>query len=100
MMPDYGIPDFVFSVIDAGFAARLAHFIEQQVRRYEPLVERINARAGSVSDSLSDQQRAAVIVEYTERGSNVPRNLVFPTWELLASATTSTTGVNANGSTT
>ena len=38
MLPDYGIPDFVFDVMDAGFTARLAYFVEQQILKYEPLV--------------------------------------------------------------
>lgn len=77
MVYDYGIPDFVFDVIDAGFAARLAYFIEQQVQRYEPLVERIKVRVEG-----ADAQRANVSINFTVRGSNVPRNLVFPVWEL------------------
>lgn len=94
MMPDYGIPDLVFSVMDGGFASRIAYFIEQQILRYEPLVESVEAWAGSQRDGrfvsdlgMADSQRAAVMVEYRERGSSVPRNLVFPTWELLRSAT-------------
>jgi phage baseplate assembly protein W len=93
MLPNYGIPDFVFSVMDGGFAVRLAFFIEQQLLRYEPLVESVKARAGSlregafVSDpAVADAQRAVVSVEYTLRGSTVPRNLIFPTWELLPAA--------------
>jgi phage baseplate assembly protein W len=66
MMPDYGMPDFIFAVIDAGFGARVAWFIEQQIRKYEPLV--------------------AVEIIYTERGSTTPRNLVFPTWTLARAA--------------
>src|SRR5687768_9950038 len=88
MVPDYGIPDFVFSVMDAGFTARLAYFIERQVRRYEPLVDRIRVRLGVLDNGrflpgfTEDQQRAAIQIEFTERGSNTPRNLVYPTWEL------------------
>ena len=28
MLPDYGIPDFVFDVMDAGFTARMAYFVD------------------------------------------------------------------------
>lgn len=93
MLPDYGLPDFVFSVMDAGFAARVAYFIEEQVRRYEPLVEEVCAQAGTIRDgrfesalALADTHRAAVRVVYKVRGGSAPRNLVFPTWELAASA--------------
>ena len=87
MLPDYGIPDFVFDVVDAGFTARIAYFIEQQIRKYEPLVDSVKARVGFLMDEdfipgfTEDQQLAAVAVEYIERGQNTPRNLVFPTWQ-------------------
>jgi len=89
MLPDYGIPDFVFDVMDAGFTARLAYFVEQQIRRYEPLVDQVRAMIGYLTGDdrfvpgfVENQQIAAVAIEYTERGSNTPRNLVFPTWQL------------------
>lgn len=93
MLPDYGLPDFVFEVVDAGFAARLAYFIERQVKRYEPLVVNVRARVGELDGGafspglIEDQQRAVISVEFTERGSNIPRNLIFPVWELLPTAT-------------
>ena len=88
MVPDYGLPDFIFEVMDAGFAARVAYFVERQIKRYEPLVDRVKVRAGAVegdrfADAVAaDAQRAAIRVEYTERGSNVPRSLVYPIWRL------------------
>src|SRR5207253_6466290 len=75
MLPDYGISDYVFSVRDAGFAARLAYEVEQQVKRYEPLVRRIRAQIGTLEDEkfiggfTTDEQRTVVNVEYTVRGS-------------------------------
>lgn len=86
MLPDYGIPDYVFAVIDAGFAARLAYSLEEQITRYEPLVERVRVTVGTFDDGrfesrvTTDPHRAAIRVVYTERGSNTTRNLVFPTW--------------------
>jgi phage baseplate assembly protein W len=88
MLPDYGLPDFVFSVMDAGFTGRVSYFAELQIRSYEPLVDKVRVRAGFlVNDEFvpgftEDQQIAAFEVMYTERGSNTPRNLVFPTWRL------------------
>jgi phage baseplate assembly protein W len=91
MCPDYGIADYVFSVIDSGFTARLGYQLTQQINRYEPLVDRVQVKMGSLNDSetfvpgfTEDQQRAAVQIEFTERGSNTPHNLVFPTWTLRA----------------
>lgn len=101
MMPDYGIPDFVFSVMDAGFTARLGYFIVRQVQRYEPLVDKIRVKPGSIKEGVvynpqlfstgggafipglvEDLGIAAVQIEFTERGSNTPHNLVYPTWRL------------------
>lgn len=85
MAPDYGIPDFVFSVADFGFAARLAYFVELQIENYEPLVDQVRIKAGELTDAgfvagLS-QGRVALSVTYTIRGSNTPRNLVYPVWQ-------------------
>jgi phage baseplate assembly protein W len=89
MVPDYGIPDFVFDAIDVGFTARLGYFIEQQVKRYEPLVDKIKVMPGSLKNGevfvpgfIEDQQIAALQIVFTERGSNTPQNLVYPTWRL------------------
>jgi phage baseplate assembly protein W len=95
MCPDYGIPDFVFSVMDAGFTARLGYFIVRQVKRYEPLVDKIRVRLGSVDTQEGPSLRsgfrpgftedagvAAVEIEFTVRGSTTPHNLVYPTWRL------------------
>lgn len=89
MLPDYGIPDFVFSVMDAGFTARMAYFIELQARKYEPLIENVSAQIGFIDIDerfipgfIENQQIAAVSVEYITRGQNTPQNLVFPTWQL------------------
>ncbi|HKO43321.1 MAG TPA: GPW/gp25 family protein [Pyrinomonadaceae bacterium] len=91
MVPDYGIPDFVFAVMDAGFTARVGHFITQQVKRYEPLVDKIRVTLGVLDDAdafipgfVEEQQRAALQIVFTERGSNTPHNLVYPTWRLRA----------------
>jgi len=88
MVPDYGIPDFVFDVMDAGFSARVAYFVERQIRRYEPLVDRVKVRLGTLQGEkfapgfTADEQLAAIEIEFTVRGSNTPRNLVYPTWKL------------------
>ncbi|MGA9774014.1 MAG: GPW/gp25 family protein [Blastocatellia bacterium] len=89
MLPDYGIPDFVFDVMDAGFTARMAYFVEQQIAKYEPLVDKVRASVGYLDGDdrfikgfVENQQIAAFAIEYVERGSNTPQNLVFPTWRL------------------
>lgn len=86
MLPDYGIPDFVFSVMGIGFAAAIAYHIKQQVKRYEPLVDQIRVRVGEMVAGRFvpgvAEHRAYVYIEFTVRGSNTPLNLVYPTWEL------------------
>ena len=87
-MLDYGSRDMTFAVNDAGFAIKFAYFLKTQIRNYEPLVDHVDAQAGMLVDDefrpgfTADQQRAAIRVEYTERGSRVPRNLVYPIWRL------------------
>ena len=76
MMPDYGIPDFVFSVQNFSFAHRLAYILEQQIKAYVPLVRDV-----FVKSSTDDEGRAIVEIRYSEVGSiNAPGNLVFPVW--------------------
>ncbi|MET0623107.1 MAG: GPW/gp25 family protein [Pyrinomonadaceae bacterium] len=91
MMPDYGIPDMIFSVVNAGFAARFAYVVERQIKNYEPLVETVKVRAGSAEnegtfDLAPNLHRAAIEVTYTVRGRSVPYNLVYPVWRLRAEA--------------
>lgn len=85
MLPDYGMPDLVFSVVDAGFAARFAYYVEQQIKNYEPLVTSVRASATTIEDD-SNPHAAAIRVSYTVRGSNVPRNLVYLVWRLRPEA--------------
>lgn len=79
MLPDFGIPDFVFAVQDFSFAARLAYHLETQIAKYVPLVKSVAVKADT-----DDDGRAVVNVRYTEVGEiNAPKNLVFPVWQYL-----------------
>lgn len=88
MLPDYGIPDRTFSVMDSGFVARLAYEVERQIQRYEPLVASVSVDFGAVaigdfvSGLTEEQQKAAISVVYTVTGDSTPRNLVYPVWQL------------------
>ncbi|MGH9941501.1 MAG: GPW/gp25 family protein [Pyrinomonadaceae bacterium] len=92
MLPDYGLPDYVFSVLDAGFVPRLSYFLKQQIARYEPLARGLRVTLGAFRDGTfqsgftADQGRAAIMIEFSVRGSNVPYNLVYPTRKLVAFA--------------
>lgn len=78
MMPDYGIPDFVFAVQNFSFAARLGFLLRQQITRYVPLVRDVIVRKAS-----DEEGRATIDIQYREVGSiNAPRNLVYPVWRL------------------
>lgn len=79
MMPDYGIPDFVFAVQDFGFAARLAYHVEEQIKKYVPLVKTV-----SIKPATDENGRATVEIRYTAVGEiNAPKNLVFPVWQYV-----------------
>jgi phage baseplate assembly protein W len=88
MVPDYGIPDFVFSVMDAGFVARLAFFVAQQVGRYEPLATNVSVAAGTVqngtfvANNRAAAQQAFIQITYNIAGTPGQQNLVYPAWEL------------------
>jgi phage baseplate assembly protein W len=86
MVPGYGIPDFVLSVVNFAFGARLGYFLEQQIKNYEPLVSQVKVKPGELTDegfvAGLAQGRVALSITYSIRGSNVPRNLVFPVWQL------------------
>lgn len=82
MMPDYGIPDFVFSVQDFSFAPRLAYHLEQQILKYVPLVKSVIVKA-----ETDEQGRAIVSLQYVETGEiAAPKNLVFPVWQYIGGA--------------
>lgn len=84
MIPDYGIPNFVFAVVDAGFGARIAFHLKDQIDKYCPLVENVAAKTG-----VDENGRVIVNVTYQERGlSEAPRNLTFPVWKYVGTAAT------------
>lgn len=79
MMPDYGLPDFIFSVMDLGFAARLAYHLEEQILKYVPLVASV-----TIATVADGEGRAEISLTYTEVGEIAsPKNLVFPIWQYL-----------------
>jgi len=78
MMPDYGIPDFAFAVQNFSFAARLAFLLDQQIKRYVPLVKSVR-----VKSAKDEEGRATLELSYVGVGSvNAPKNLVYPIWRL------------------
>jgi phage baseplate assembly protein W len=77
MMPEYGLPDWIFAVQSFGFAARIAFHLEEQILNYVPLMRSVIVQAAT-----DEQHRAVVELKYILVGEiNAPRNLVFPVWQ-------------------
>lgn len=87
MLYDFGVPDYAFAAAGVGFAAAVAHFLREQILKYERLAERVEVRDGSLDgESFSpvlgaDEHAAAVEVTVTVRGSSTPLNMVFGLWQ-------------------
>ncbi len=88
MLPNYGMPDFIFDVLNASFATRLAFYLEEQIRNYFPAIEIVSAEAGSLNgaqftpNALAAIHTAAIRVRWTKHGEAVPQELIYPTWRL------------------
>ncbi|MCP9494296.1 MAG: GPW/gp25 family protein [Pyrinomonadaceae bacterium MAG19_C2-C3] len=88
MMPDYGIDDFVFETIDAGFAKRFAYLVTEQIRRYEPRIVDVRVTGGTLDGDdfqnglTSDIHRAALKITYLTATSLAPNTLIYPLWRL------------------
>jgi len=76
MMPEYGMRDYAFAPVNAGFARRFAVNLRQQVKDYIPGVELLD-----VSVEVGDAGKVEAFVRYRLRGGT-PRDLVYPLWQL------------------
>ncbi|HEV2088482.1 MAG TPA: GPW/gp25 family protein [Cryptosporangiaceae bacterium] len=86
MRPEFGcaIHDFVFAPADAATAGQLAYEVRLALERWEPRIEVADVRVGF---DLADAGTLLVDVRYVLRGSNDPRNLVFPFYVIPAHET-------------
>jgi phage baseplate assembly protein W len=77
MRPEFGcaVHDHVFAPADAGTAGQLAYEVRLALDRWEPRIEvaGIDVRFDAVEDGV-----LYIDISYTVRGTNDPRNLVFP----------------------
>lgn len=77
MRPDFGsrISEHVFSPADANTAGQLAYDVRVALDRWEPRIdlERLEVRFDDAEDGV-----LYIDIEYRIRGTNDPRNLVFP----------------------
>ncbi|HET7487970.1 MAG TPA: GPW/gp25 family protein [Acidimicrobiales bacterium] len=77
MRPEFGcaIHDMVFAPSNPDTAGRVAYEVRRSLERWEP---RIDVESVDVTFDSEDASIMYVAVTYSIRGSNDPRNLVFP----------------------
>ena len=83
MRPEYGsaIHDFVFAPADATTAGRLAYEVRASLERWEPRIEVVDVEVSFDPDNASTLY---IDIGYVKRGTNDPRNLVFPFYVIPA----------------
>jgi phage baseplate assembly protein W len=77
MRPEFGcaVHDYVFAPADAGTAGDIAYAVRVSLERWEP---RIVLTGVSVRFDAVELGTLYIDIEYSIRGTNDPRNLVFP----------------------
>ncbi|MGW1001998.1 GPW/gp25 family protein [Streptomyces sp. NPDC002520] len=77
MRPEFGcaLGDYVFAPADAGTAGQLAYEVRLALERWEP---RIEVTEVAVRFDEADDGVLYIDIGYAVRGTNDPRNLVFP----------------------
>jgi phage baseplate assembly protein W len=83
MRPEFGcgIHDLVFAPSDGRTAGRAAYEVRSSIERWEP---RITLHDVDVTFDDGDAGTMLISVTYSVRGTNDPRNLVFPFYTLPA----------------
>jgi hypothetical protein len=83
MRPDFGcaIHDFVFAPADAATAGQIAFEVRAALDRWEPRVDVLEVR---VELDGGDIGTLRIQIGYRIRGTNDPRNLVFPFYVIPA----------------
>jgi phage baseplate assembly protein W len=77
MRPEFGcgIHKYVFDPADSTTSGLIAFEVKASLRRWEPRIEVLSV---DVAPDPYQQSRLYVDIRYNVRGSNDPRNLVFP----------------------
>lgn len=77
MRPEFGcgIHDYIFAPVDSSTAGRIAYEVEVSLVRWEPRIDLAEVR---VTHSAENPSTLYIDINYRIRGSNDPRNLVFP----------------------
>ncbi len=91
MRPDFGcaIHDFVFAPADAATAGQLAFEVRSALDRWEPRIDIVDIQ---VTFDAVDEGTLYIDVQYAIRGTNDPRNLVFPFYMIPSNEPTDSTG--------
>jgi uncharacterized protein len=76
-----GIHDLVFAPANSATAGRAAYEVRASLERWEP---RIEVEAVDVSFDTENTALMFIAVSYAIRGTNDPRNLVFPFYTIPA----------------
>jgi phage baseplate assembly protein W len=85
MRPEFGcgIHDFVFAPADSSTAGRIAHEVRRALERWEP---RITLTDVVITFDAVESNALYIDVQYSIRGTNDPRNLVFPFYTIPTEA--------------
>ena len=77
MRPEFGsrVRDYVFSSVDGVTVSRLIAEVRSALERWEP---RVIVNGITVHPSPADTSLLYINIQYTPKGTNDPRNLVFP----------------------
>lgn len=77
MRPEFGcgIHEYVFAPADPSTAGMIAYEVRRSIERWEPRVELVDVQ---VAPDPLDHSVLYIEIKYAVRGSNDPRNLVFP----------------------
>jgi phage baseplate assembly protein W len=77
MRPEFGcaVADQVFAGADATTAGRIAYEVRRALDRWEPRIEVVDV---GIAFDAGDAGTIYIDVRYVIRGTNDPRNLVFP----------------------
>lgn len=88
MRPEFGcaIHDLVFAPANAATAGKISYEVRRALSRWEP---RITVTDVIARFDEADQGRLLIDIEYVVRGSNDPRNLVFPFYVIPSHETAS-----------
>ena len=83
MRPEFGcgIHDYVFASADATTAGLIAYEVRESLERWEPRVDVVDVEVGA---DPADRACLFVHITYAVRGTNDPRNLVFPFYVIPA----------------